>query len=105
PRVHREVLHGRDRLQVLGIVALHPADELHGEAAGEERVLAVRLLATAPPRIAEEIYVRRPEGEPLIALARTLAQVLVVLGSSLIRDDGRCPAAERIVPRGGQPDG
>ena len=69
PRVHGEMLHGRDRLQVFRVIALHPTDELHGEPAGEERVLPVCLLAAAPARIAEQIDVRRPEGESLIALA------------------------------------
>src|SRR2546425_5336320 len=52
-----------------------------GEAPGEKRILPVRLLAAAPAGGAEEIDVWRPESEPLIALARGLAGILVVLGA------------------------
>ena len=97
------MLHGRDGLQIPGVVALHAADELHREAAGEEWVLPIRLLTSAPARIPEQVDVRRPEREPLIALARAMAHVLVMLRTSFIRDDGRHPVDQGIVPRAGDP--
>ena len=55
--VHGEVLGGRDDAEVVRVVALHPAHEGHGEAAGEERVLAIRLHPAAPARVAQDVDV------------------------------------------------
>ena len=83
---------------------MQPADELHGEAAREERILAVGLLAAAPPRVAEQIDVGGPKGQTLIPLMAAGANVLVVLGTGLVGDDGRHPEHEAVVPGGGQAD-
>ncbi len=61
--VDRVVLGGGGRVQVLAVARLQPADEGDTELAGEERILAVGLLAAAPARIAEDVDVRREEGQ------------------------------------------
>src|SRR5205823_431847 len=104
-RVHGEMLHRRDGLQVLRIITLHSPDELHCEPSRKERVLAVGLLATAPAWIAEQIDVGRPEGQALIPLARAGAHVLVVLRAGLVRDDAGHPEHQGVVPGGREADG
>src|ERR1035438_243326 len=52
PAMHREMLGGRDRLQIRRIVALHALDEGHAHLSGEEGILAVRLHAASPAGIA-----------------------------------------------------
>ena len=74
-------------------------DELHGEAAGEEWILAIGLLAAAPAGIAKEVDVRRPERQPLITLVTIAAEILVVLGPRLIGDDRRHLEHRAIIPR------
>jgi hypothetical protein len=53
------VLGGRRHDRMLGVVALQAGDEGHAERPGEERVLAVGLLAASPARVAEDVDVRR----------------------------------------------
>src|SRR5271155_331832 len=48
------VLGSGDGFEVGGVVALEAFDEGYAEAAGEERIFAVGLLASAPARIAED---------------------------------------------------
>ena len=61
--MHGEVLGRGDHAIVVRIVALHAGNEGHAHAAGEERILAVGLLAAAPARIAEDVNVGCPEVE------------------------------------------
>src|SRR5450759_73051 len=61
--VHRVVLGRGDGSIVLGIAALHAGDEGHAHAGGQEGIFAVGLLPAAPPGIAEDVDVRRPEVE------------------------------------------
>src|SRR5205085_6863875 len=72
---------------------------------GEVRVLAVGLLAAAPARVAEDVDVRRPEGEALVARALAPPRELVVLGPRLVADRGRDVAHEGRVERRRHPDG
>ena len=60
PTVNHVVLGGRDCLEVPGVIPLHAAHEGDGQAAGESRVLAVRLVSPAPPRITKDVDVRCP---------------------------------------------
>src|SRR6266480_8082860 len=98
PRVHGEMLHGRDGLQVTGIVALQPADERHRDPAGEIGVLAVRLLASSPARVAKQVDVGRPDGEALIPLVLAATVVVVMLGAKLVGDDRGHAEHETVVP-------
>ena len=102
--VHGEVLDRGDRLQIRGIVALQSADELHAERSGEEGILAIGLLPASPAWIAEQVDVRRPEREALIAAVAVVAQVLVVLRPPLVRDHRRLARDERGVPGGRHAD-
>src|SRR5215469_17213580 len=63
PAVDGVVLAGGDSFGMLGIGTLYTRDECVAHSGGEEWVLAVGLLAAAPARIAEDVDVRRPEGQ------------------------------------------
>ena len=104
--VHGVVFGARRGEQVVGVVALQAVHERHAEAGGEERVLAVGLLAAAPARIAEDIDVGRPKGEAVEdrALLRR-AGVAVELGAALDADDVRDVVVQRRVPHRSQADG
>ncbi len=55
--------------------------------AGEKRVLAVSLLTAAPARIAEDVDVGRPEGEPIKDAVIALALGLVIFCARFSGDD------------------
>ena len=57
-----EVLASGDGAEVVEVISLDSGDEGHAEPGGEERVLAVGLLAAAPAGIAEDVDVGGPEG-------------------------------------------
>jgi hypothetical protein len=85
PAVNGEVLHRRDGLEVLRVVALKTTDELHRELAREERVLAVRL-GRVPSGDRGEIDVRRPERQALISAEASIPHVLVMLCPRFVRE-------------------
>ena len=58
-----EVLEGRGRLDVPGVVALQTLDDGNRQGAVEEGVLAVRLLVAAPARFPPQVHHRRPYGQ------------------------------------------
>ena len=71
PVVFRAAVHGvmlgrGDALEMLRVVALQAFDERHAHARRQERILAVGLMAAAPARIAEDVDVGRPHGQPLV---------------------------------------
>ena len=102
--VHDVVLGGGHGFQVVGILALETFDKGHGQRAGQVGILAVGLHPATPARVAKQVYVGRPEGEPLEDFATPVSDELVVLGPSLVRN--RCRHAEQQlgVPGGGQTD-
>ena len=91
--------------EVLGVVALQTADEGHPHAAGEIGILAVSLHTPSPARVAEQVDVGRPEGQPLIEAAPPLPGELVVLGPGFVGDRRGHPSHKIAVPGGGQADG
>ena len=103
--VHGKVLGAGRRLEVLFVVALQALDKAHAQARGEIGVLAVGLVAAAPARVAEDVDVRRPEGQPLVDVAVALAHALVVLGAALGGDDGADLLHKVCVEHGGHGDG
>ena len=103
--VHREVLGRRYQLKVMGIVALQSFDKFHAQTRGEKWIFAKGLHAATPPRIAKDIDVRRPEGEPREAAAIVVANGFVVLGATFDRDDCRDAMHERGIPGGCEADG
>ncbi len=105
PAVHGVMLHRGNRLEVFRVVALEAANERQRDAPGQKRVFAVRLLSAAPPGIAKEIDVRRPDGESLIAIVLIVPEMLVMFRARLVRDDRGHAENETVVPRGREPDG
>ena len=91
---------GGDEHVVLRVGALHAAHHLGAERAGEERILAERLLAAAPARVAEKVHVGRPEREAAVnvALPAALARE-VELRAPLAADDFALRLRERAVER------
>ena len=73
-------------LVVDGIVALDAADEGAAEDTGQERVLAPRLHAAAPARIAEDVDVRTPVGEAGVRIGAPVRKRGGVLRASLVRN-------------------
>ena len=104
-RVHGEVFGRGHDFQVVRIVALHAAHELHSQAAGEVGILAVGLHSAPPARIAEDVDVGRPKGQSLVLAAEPVAHELVVLGAGFVRDDRGDFQHQIGIPRGGQADG
>src|SRR5262249_17313077 len=103
--VNREVLRRRDDLQVAGVVALQALDIGDADARSQIWVFAESLHAAPPARVAEDIDVRAPEGQPLVAASVVLPRELVVLRTRLGRDHVGDAANEFLVPRRGQSDG
>ncbi len=103
--VNREVLRGGDHLEGLRILALQPFDERHTHDRAQVRVLAVGLLPAAPAWVAEDVDVRRPEGEAGVKLAHPAAQRFVVLGTRFVRDGVGHLSHQLDVPRGCHADG
>jgi len=111
--VDREMLGARERLGVMRIAALEAGDEGDGQTAGEKRILAIGLLTAAPARIAEQIDVGRPEGQPEVAGGGAAANRVVVLRPSLggngvggLVEHAGIPhrrQSDRLGKRGGQP--
>lgn len=80
----------------LSVVPLEPFHILDGVGGDDGGVLSRRLLAAAPPWVAEDVDVGRPEREPGLAG--------VVHGARLHRDGPRRRAPQRAVERGGGED-
>ena len=94
----RHMLDGRDDLGMLQVRALQAAHEGDADAAGEERVLTIGLLAPAPARIAEDVDVGRPDGQPLVQAAIGVERLAVELRARLDRDDIADLLDQRGVP-------
>ncbi len=83
--VNGEVLCCGDGLQIFRIVALHAFDERDRQTAGEKRIFAIGFHAAPPARIAKEIDVGSPEGEALIDIVLSAADVFVVIATRMKR--------------------
>ena len=59
------MLRRRNHAVIVRIVPLHPRDKRHAHSPSQEWIFSVRLLPTAPARIAKDIQVRRPEIQPM----------------------------------------
>ena len=68
------------------MVALQPLDKRGSERARQERVFAPALLPPSPARVAEEVDIGRPKGQPGIDVVDAQPQRLVMLGPRLIGD-------------------
>ena len=96
--VYGEVLAGGHGAEVIQVRALHAADEGAAHAAGQERILAVGLLAAAPAWVAEDVDVRRPEGQPEEDAVIAFALRLVVFRAGFLADG----VTHRVDRRGSQ---
>ena len=106
PAVDGIVLGARRTLEIARVIALQAAHEGRAHRAGEEGILAPRFLAAAPARVAEDIDIGRPEGEPLVVARLAIAaQRGVILGAPLVADGGGDLLDQRRIPRGGHADG
>src|SRR3954462_5408328 len=102
--MHREVLGGRDQLQVARVVTLQAFDERHPEPTSEVRALAVRLVASAPAWIAENVDIRTPAREPFEDTGVPLALILVVLGACFVRNGDGDSRQQVHIPARSEPD-
>ena len=97
------MLRARRRLHRLAF-ALQTFYKCHAEAAGEIRVLPVRLMTASPARIAENIYIRGPERQPLINVTVFLCCIGIVFRTSLRRNHISNLTEQRIVKGCAKPD-
>ncbi len=78
------MFHCRNGFQVFVVIALDAVDEVDGHAARQERVFAIGFLTPAPARVAEDVDVRRPEGQPAIHGVHIFRGIIVMLGAALV---------------------
>ena len=98
PRMHGKMLRTRRRLQEFPF-ALKPFYVRYGAYGRKIRVLAERLLTSAPAPVAEDIDVRRPEGQTLVYAAVAETYGFVVFRPSLIGDRVTYPPDQSGVER------
>src|ERR1035437_3606617 len=91
--------------QVIEVVALHAGNKRHAHLAGEEWVFAVGFLAASPARIAEDVDVGRPEGQPIKDSVVALSLCLVILRAGFAGDGLSHIVDNAGVPGGGHADG
>ena len=103
--VDGEVFWGGDGAEVFGVSALETADELVAEGCGEGGIFAVGFLAASPAWVAEDINIRRPDGEPEVDGVEVIAEGLVIFCAGLGGDDGADLVEEGRIPGGGHADG
>ena len=103
--MHGKVLAGGHRAQVAEILALHSGDKGDAQPCGEERVLAVCLLAATPAGIAEDVDVGRPESQAVKDAVIPFPLGLVVLGAGFGGNHVPHGADHDRIPGGGHADG
>ena len=103
--MHGKVLGAGQQLAILLVRALQTVNHGHTHARGEVGILAVGLLTTTPTWIAEDVDVRCPERQALIALdvARTLG--LLSFYAGLVADSCKYLFKQRIIERCCHADG
>src|ERR1700754_3129017 len=65
--VHGEVFRRGDGPRMRRVRPLDALDEAYRHASGQVGVFAVGLLTASPARIAKDVHVRRPDGQPFVA--------------------------------------
>jgi hypothetical protein len=86
--------------EVQRIIPLHPFDEFNAEAGSQVCVLAKRFLTAPPTRVAEDVDVRRPEGESGIQARVAAALRILILGPRLVGNRAGDLADQRGVKGG-----
>src|ERR1700678_3040460 len=102
--MYGEVLRCRDCAEVAWVITLQPTHEIASQRRSEERIFAIGFLSATPARIAEDVDIRRPDGQPEIDTVNPFANRLVVLGAGLRRNDRSDALKQAGIPRGGHPD-
>ncbi len=97
-RVHRIMLRRCNRLVIVRIIPLQSLDKVDSEAAGKERIFAIRLLTATPARVTEDIDVGRPDIKSEINTMDALAQCFTIFRASLRADRRRHITHQRHVP-------
>ena len=105
PAVHGIMLRRGNRFEIFGMISLQAPDEGHAKPAHVEGVLAVCLHAPPPPGIAEDVDVRRPEGQTLIDASLSVPQELMILGPRFIGDHRSHAMHQLRIPCRPQADG
>ena len=72
---------------VFWVVALEAAYKFYSKRAGEKRIFTVRLLPPSPPRISENVDIRRPDSQALEADVIGCSTFNIELGASLSTND------------------
>src|SRR5512136_2086549 len=87
--VDRIMLGASRHFKIPGMVPLEAFDKLCGHFASKEWVLAPGFLSAPPARVAENVDIRRPEGQSLELIgAAVTTQGFVVFGAALVTDGG-----------------
>ncbi len=106
-RVHGVVLGAGQEFSVFGVGRpLQAANHGHPHPGHQVRILAVGFLSPAPARVAEDVDIGGPDGQPeKAAVLPAAAPVLVVFGADLVRSGAEHPEDHRVVERRGHRDG
>ena len=105
--MHSEVLCTRQEFsvgtdaQVFAVVAYALQTTHHSKShlARQIRIFTVCFLSASPPRVAEDVYVRGPERQTLVALYLACPLSLQSLHTSLVADSRKDLVQQHIVPR------
>ncbi len=102
PAVNRKVLGCGNNFEITGIISLQALHKSDSHPGSQVRIFAVGLLPPAPARVAENIDVWRPKGQPFVNPPLVMPEKFMMLGAGFIRDDCRHTKHEIGVPGGGQ---
>ena len=67
-------------------ISLQSFYKSHPKATGKVRIFPVSLMSTSPPRIPEDIHIRRPECESFVDIPVIFCRISIVFGSSFHRN-------------------
>src|SRR3569832_2294796 len=99
------MLWSRNRLKVVGIIALETADKLGAQRPCQERIFSERFLSPSPAGIAQDVDIGRPDGQAEIAVVIAFALGLVVAGATLDADGVAFSEKQLPIPGGSHTDG
>src|ERR1019366_7712000 len=81
--MHGKMFWGGNCFQITRIISLQSGHECHADARSEEGIFAIGFLASAPARIAKDIYVGRPERESEVARCIVVSKRVIIFGARL----------------------
>ena len=105
-RMHGKVLGAGVQLVIAGVFRpLQSAHHGHAHLPCQVRVFPIGFLSASPARVAEYVYVRCPEGQPLIALQSAAFAEFGGFGPCLVGYGGEHLVQQAVVKRGRHADG